>query len=317
MRDPDITTLRLFLTLTDSVNISKASSQESLAPSAISKRISALEELLGYKLFLRRGRKGLELTPEGRVFREAAERILEEVDTSLGLKDFQDRAKPVTLRLTASESTFSGRLVEDIASFLAKPAHQHIKVEFNLSHSIAIPSQVKVQHDLLGVVAGFAPTEGVMAYHYFEELAAAYVPTDHPLAKESQITFNQLVNYPLIVVDGWVTSLKYLKRHNNFHIERVQIRQTTPTVYLGIRLMQQGLGVFVSTGSLRLEALSRAGIVKVPIVDLPYQPTQHILHSVDFKLSPWSKALLKHLIGGVSPPKRAPIPTPHKPQSPE
>ncbi|HTJ99724.1 MAG TPA: LysR family transcriptional regulator, partial [Bordetella sp.] len=58
----DLLSLKLFVAVCEHRNISRAADAESIAPSAISKRISHMEDMLKTPLFLR-SNKGLELTP--------------------------------------------------------------------------------------------------------------------------------------------------------------------------------------------------------------------------------------------------------------
>jgi hypothetical protein len=65
MRDPDITTLRLFVAVCDAGNIARAAEQQHIVASAVSKRLAALEQTLGTPLLERR-RGGVAPTAAGR-----------------------------------------------------------------------------------------------------------------------------------------------------------------------------------------------------------------------------------------------------------
>ena len=115
-----LTTLRLFVTVCETRNIVRASEQANLVGSAISKRLSALEETVGVKLLQRR-RRGMEPTDAGRTLLEHAREILATADRI-------ERAMAELRHGLAGRGTGagvgigSGRVSgEDVAGFLAMP----------------------------------------------------------------------------------------------------------------------------------------------------------------------------------------------------
>jgi DNA-binding transcriptional LysR family regulator len=75
MRALDLKTLKLLVAVCDLGNIKEAAAQELIEPSAISKRITQLEDQLGLQV-LHRGRRGTEPTAAGRVLLEHARSLL-------------------------------------------------------------------------------------------------------------------------------------------------------------------------------------------------------------------------------------------------
>ena len=76
----DPVSLRLFLSVAELGTIAGAVDREHIAASAISKRISDLEDALATDLFARTN-KGLELTPSGVEFQNLAREILNSLET--------------------------------------------------------------------------------------------------------------------------------------------------------------------------------------------------------------------------------------------
>jgi DNA-binding transcriptional LysR family regulator len=69
------TEIEVFLTIVSKGSISKAAEALYVTQPALSRRLKALEDELGYKLFVReKGRRGLMLTPEGETFAALAEK---------------------------------------------------------------------------------------------------------------------------------------------------------------------------------------------------------------------------------------------------
>ncbi len=77
-RLPSLDTLRAFECAARHQNFTKAANELHVTQSALSQRIGALEDELGYPLFVRRGRQ-IELTPKGRVLSAAMGRALAEI----------------------------------------------------------------------------------------------------------------------------------------------------------------------------------------------------------------------------------------------
>jgi DNA-binding transcriptional LysR family regulator len=74
-RHLDPVTLRLFVAACEERNIARAAAREALVPSAVSKRIAAVEAAIGSPLLVR-GRRGIEPTPAGEVLLRQAREVL-------------------------------------------------------------------------------------------------------------------------------------------------------------------------------------------------------------------------------------------------
>src|SRR5512145_2985546 len=75
----DLTSLELFVAVCDAKSISRAAEEQSIAASAISKRISQLESIAGAPL-ITRARSGVTPTPVGLTLLEHARNVLHNVD---------------------------------------------------------------------------------------------------------------------------------------------------------------------------------------------------------------------------------------------
>ena len=75
MRDLDLTTLRLFVTVCDTGNMSRAAEQANMVASAVSKRLAQLEDTVGTTLLMRK-RHGVTPTPAGETLLEHARSML-------------------------------------------------------------------------------------------------------------------------------------------------------------------------------------------------------------------------------------------------
>ena len=64
MRDLDLTTLRLFVSVCETGNMRRAAEESNMVASAVSKRLAQLEDAVGAQLLLRK-RHGVAPTPAG------------------------------------------------------------------------------------------------------------------------------------------------------------------------------------------------------------------------------------------------------------
>src|SRR4051794_14556769 len=71
----DPVSLHMFIAVCDERNIARAAEREAIVASAISKRMTALEEEAGVTL-LKRGRRGIEPTPAGEAMLRQAREVL-------------------------------------------------------------------------------------------------------------------------------------------------------------------------------------------------------------------------------------------------
>src|SRR5690554_6319511 len=79
VRRMDLFTLRLFMIVVEEGQLARAASREHIVPSAVTKRIRELEELLGVRLFFRTP-TGTTLTAAGEVVARHVERIFHRIE---------------------------------------------------------------------------------------------------------------------------------------------------------------------------------------------------------------------------------------------
>ncbi|MCZ8394866.1 LysR family transcriptional regulator [Achromobacter ruhlandii] len=78
-RDIDPVSLRLFLAALEEGSLARAAARENIVPSAVSKRMIEMEEVLGVPL-LARDVKGVQATPAGQALAEHARRVLQQME---------------------------------------------------------------------------------------------------------------------------------------------------------------------------------------------------------------------------------------------
>jgi LysR family transcriptional regulator, glycine cleavage system transcriptional activator len=172
-RFPSIEALRAFEVAARLGSFEKASEELSITASALSKRISSLELLLGTALFDRVGR-AVQLTVSGKEYAEQVRQALNQL-SSIGLhsKALQSSKK---LRIVSPPTFAREILMPQLASFTAK--HPALEIEV----VVAIP-YLNVEVPEADIVIGFGP-KGAAQPLLFEPVFVVAAPD---FAKRNQV----------------------------------------------------------------------------------------------------------------------------------
>lgn len=194
MRDLDLTTLRLFVTVCETRNIARAAERANLAGSAISKRLAQLEDNLGTLLLVRR-RRGVEPTAAGETLLEHARTLLgntERLAHDMGLFAAGVRGQ---VRVLASASVLAESLADDVAAFLRRPEHAAIQVHIEERPSQDVVRGVRDGVAALGICWDAVPHPGLPSRPYRSDHLVLVVHRDHPLAARRRIRFAQTLDH--------------------------------------------------------------------------------------------------------------------------
>lgn len=194
MRDPDLKTLRLLVAVCELGNIKKAALQEHIEPSAISKRIAALEAELGTPL-LTRGRRGVQPTPAGQALLEHARTLLFTVGQIAQDVAAFGSGTQGHVRLVASASAIAESLLDDVAAFMREPENQRIKVDIEEHLSRDLVRIVEDGSAALGVCWDSIDFHGLATRPYRHDELALAVHAGHPLARFGQLDFAATLAY--------------------------------------------------------------------------------------------------------------------------
>src|ERR1700761_2463851 len=131
----DLVTLQLFVAIVEEQSIAKAAEKKNIAASAVSRRISDIEELFQVELLYRHS-KGIEPTPAGFALLEHARIILgnlSQLETELmgyrqGMRGH--------IRLFANKSALLESLTQELTSFMASHPLVRIDIEECISPAI-------------------------------------------------------------------------------------------------------------------------------------------------------------------------------------
>ena len=170
----DLTSLKLFVQVTESKSITKGAERMHLSLPAVSNRIKELESQAGVRL-LYRAPKGVAVTPAGQVLLQHALTLLSQVEN---LKDDMQRfceGVKGHIRVFANTTAVTEFMPEVLAGFLAD--HPNIDVDLQERLTTEIIRGVLDGTTDLGIMSGPVDTDG-LEKHYFstDRLVLAVTP---------------------------------------------------------------------------------------------------------------------------------------------
>ena len=187
-----IQTLRAFVAVAEEGSISAGATRESTVASAVSKRISEMEQAFGVSL-IKRHRRGVSLTSAGAELLDHARRVLAELKRlDSTLSDFGSGARG-EVKLLANTSSIVQFLPQDFASFNAV----HPTVKLDLEERTSDETQRSLLAGLadLGILVSPNPIAGLKLDHYRHDRLVAVMPPHHPLASARRVRFADLLAY--------------------------------------------------------------------------------------------------------------------------
>lgn len=240
-RDVDFVTLRLFLAALEEGSLARAAARENIVPSAVSKRMSELEETLGVPL-LERGTTGVRPTVAGKALAMHARMLLQ------GMARMREEMAAFAtgvrgqLRLAVSVAALYGKLPAYIQSF----RRTHPQIDLSLL-------EVTTQEAFRAVRGGVADVaigsdfghQGLKTFPWGHCALAAVVPGQHFLANTDILSYEQLLPFDQIELnrENGISSVLDQAAHAAGVTRRISARVSAhETICL---LVSRGLGVAI------------------------------------------------------------------------
>ncbi|GAB7128818.1 CysB family HTH-type transcriptional regulator [Silvimonas sp. JCM 19000] len=194
------------------LNVSEAAEKLHTSQPGISKQIRLLEDELGVQVFIRNGKRVVDVTAPGREILRISERILMQAQNlkRIGEEFVNVEGGSLTIATTHTQARYA--LPRTIKAFLSR----YPKVRLSIKQGS--PTQISEM-----VVEGAADlaiaTEGIDHYHELAMLPcydwnrSIVVPADHPLtALDHAIRLEDVAAYPLITYDFAFTGRSLINR---------------------------------------------------------------------------------------------------------
>jgi DNA-binding transcriptional LysR family regulator len=290
MRDLDLTTLRLFVTVCETGNIARAGEQANIVGSAISKRLAQLEDTLGTPLLVRK-RHGVAPTAAGLTLLEHARSML--ASSARIERDMGGYAAGVRgqVRILASASAMAESLADDVASFLKQPKHQSIRVDMEERISPDVVRGIRDGTASLGICWDAAEIGNLQSRPYRSDHLCMVVPAKHPLASKKSLRFEQTLDYEHVSLPVTSAVQVMLQREAAQRGSAIVNRVVVSSFEAAFRVVRAGLAISVVPREVASLYAQAYGLIVIPLAE-PWAQRQFIICYRDEKTTPPAAQLL-------------------------
>ncbi|PLC49082.1 LysR family transcriptional regulator [Pollutimonas subterranea] len=188
----DLYTLQLFIAVVEEGSIAAAAKREHIAASALSKRLSELERMLGMDLFIRRPR-GVEATKAAHTLVRGARNLLHHADDLSSELNGHAQGTFGRVRLAANLSSIAQFLPQALRLFLNQ--HPGVTVDLNEMVSTEVMRAVAENTADIGIYSQADDQYGLTTFPYHEDRMVLVTPCDHPLASRKSVHFIDTLAY--------------------------------------------------------------------------------------------------------------------------
>ncbi|MHA7962651.1 LysR family transcriptional regulator [Paenibacillus sp. CAU 1782] len=189
--------LYYFVRVARKEHVTQAAEELHVAQSAVSRQIHQLEEELGVKLFVQKGRN-LQLTPVGGLFLKRAEAILQDLEKAVTeIHEFLDPEKG-EIRLGFPHSLGISLIPQVVAAF--RKQHPNVKFRFKQGmYNSLIRDLVKGDIDLAFISPMPSEHDQVCGEVLLTEELYAILPPGHHLSEAEHISLSQLADEAFVL----------------------------------------------------------------------------------------------------------------------
>jgi DNA-binding transcriptional LysR family regulator len=293
MHHADPQSLRLFVAVCECGTIARAAEREFIAPSALSKRLADLEDMLGTAL-LTRSQRGVSPTPAGEALLEHSRLVLQSLQRLHA--EVGEHADGIRghVRLAAIRAAVVDSLQEAISEFLV--AHPRVGITLDEQVSAEVARSVMTGTAEIGIGRDFEPSRELRVHPYGSDVLAAVVGLQHPLAAREHVDFIETLEFDHVCTSQGNSHAKFTERAARNAGRAVNMRLCVSNPIAALRFIADGLGV----GIFPLKALGNVAetyrVRAIVLNDEWARREQSICTSATEPLSPAARRLLQHLL---------------------
>lgn len=234
--------LRAFVAVARTSSFTLAAERLFVTQSALSGLIKELEQSLGVRLFHRSTRR-IELSDVGRGIYPLIDKILLDLDRVIDEVTNLKALKKGLVRVAAPQLMACTLLPEVIASFHA--AFPDVEIRLVDCAVESVVSRVFSGEVDLGVGPERDPNSDIEATLLFELPFHAVFPPSHALSALDQVRWADLVDYPLITLQGQFTERLSIDLHHAMREFDLAPQTTVTFMSTALSMVAAGLGVTI------------------------------------------------------------------------
>lgn len=273
--------LDFFLKIAKMKSISKVANSSHISQSALSQQMQKLEEILGFKLFVRSNR-GVELTEWGNIVLKYSDNIIRTYNKMMD--ELKNQGNNQEIKIEAAWT---------IATYCLPCALYKMKEKYpSHNYDLVSSSPEKIEQDVLNDICdiGFAnvkpSNQSLSCCEVINEKVVLAALPNYDIPEE--INLKEILNYPLIVLKGECIIKENLENNLkkiDYSLEDLNIVFTLESTEAVKSLVLKGYGVaFLPYSAVKKELFSKELItVKIPDISLDY--SIYLINKADTDLS--------------------------------
>jgi DNA-binding transcriptional LysR family regulator len=273
IRRIDLTTLRLFVAVCQEKNIARAAERESIAPSAVSRRITEIEHSIGLPVIHRESR-GISVTPVGETVLRHAQDIIASIERlTAELTQFETGAKG-RVQIVGNLSSIVQFLPEDLAAFQRVFPDVDIQLEEQTSHNVL--RYVEEKDFDLGICNMIPGVERHEHLPYRTDHLFLMVPRQHRLAQMAAVRMEDFLGESFVGLGDEAALTRLLSQqaeargaalHVKIRVGSLDALCRMVHVRLGIAVVPQHIGeLYINTLNVRLVPIQEDWAVRRLVV---------------------------------------------------
>jgi DNA-binding transcriptional LysR family regulator len=289
----DLRDLELFVAVADSGSIARAAERAHTVPSAISKRLSDMEDLLGTPL-IARGARGITLTPAGHTLLTRARTLLAQATQLEGeIASYAGGARG-HVRLFANISAIVEFLPAALASFLQRYPDIRLHLEEHVSDEIARAVADNVAD--LGIVSDTPAIDGLEQWPFRRDELVVVASPDHELARHARVDFASCLDVPFVGLHASSSLHRQLTRAATDAGRTFEPRIQVTSFDAVCSMVAAGLGIGIVPRTATTAYTTSLGLAAVPLTDAWAQRELSLCARSLESLSPAARLLRDHLL---------------------
>lgn len=291
----DLRDLELFVAVADSGSIARAAERAHTVPSAISKRLSDMEEALGTPL-ITRGTRGIALTPAGHTLLTRARTLLAHATQLEDEIASYSRGARGHVRLFANISAIVEFLPAALASFLQRHPDIRLHLEEHVSDVVARAVAENVAD--LGIVSETPAVEGLEQWPFRRDELVVVVRPDHALAARDRVSFVECLECPCVGLHLASALHRQLTRAASDAGRTFEPRIQVTSFDAVCSMVAAGLGIGIVPRSATSAYTISLDLTAVPLADAWAQRELFLCARSLDSLTPAARLLRDHLLTG-------------------
>jgi LysR family transcriptional regulator, cys regulon transcriptional activator len=193
------------------LNLSEAAEVLHTSQPGISKQIRLLEDELGVRILVRRGKRIVDVTEPGKLILAIAERMLKDAENmrQVAREYGSDDAGALVIATTHTQARYA------LPPVVSRFSRRHPRVRFSLRQGSPqnIAELVKLgEADIAIVTEAIEFYDGLVLLPCSQWNRCVITPLKHPLLKERQLTLEAIARYPVVTYDFAFTGDSPIKR---------------------------------------------------------------------------------------------------------